>query len=322
MSVVAAYVYGGGRRVREIDLARPESLDMAPGEFAWIGLFEPGLDELQVLQRRFGLHPLAVEDAQNAHQMPKVDVYGDQLFVTARTAHLQDDKIGYGETDIFVGVDHIITVRHGSARSHTELRAQLEAAPSYLKHGVDYVLHAVLDYIVDGYFPIVDAIEEEVLEMERAALDAFLSRGEIMRIFSLRRDLMRFGRILGPMEEVASRLEHHDMPCVDAEVRPYFRDVSDHVRRVASRADGLREVLSSVFEASSLLEQQRQGIITRRLAAWAAILAVPTAIAGIYGMNFEHMPELRWEYGYYAVLGVIAAICAALYVTFKRTKWL
>ncbi|WP_374660406.1 magnesium and cobalt transport protein CorA [Phenylobacterium sp.] len=322
MSVVAACVYGGGRRVREIDLTRPESLDMAPGEFAWIGLFEPTLDELHVLQHRFGLHPLAVEDAQSAHQMPKVDIYGDQLFVTARTAHLQDDKIGYGETDIFVGADHIITVRHGSARSHTELRAQLEAAPSHLKHGVDYVLHAVLDYIVDGYFPIVDAIEEEVLEMERSALDAFLSRAEIMRIFSLRRDLMRFGRILGPMEEVASRLEHHDMPCVDAEVRPYFRDVSDHVRRVASRADGLREVLSSVFEASSLLEQQRQGIITRRLAAWAAILAVPTAIAGIYGMNFDVMPELRWKFGYFLILGLIAAACLFLYTRFKRAGWL
>jgi len=322
MSVVAAYVYGGGRRVREIDLTRPASLDMAPGEFAWIGLFEPTLDELHVLQHRFGLHPLAVEDAQSAHQMPKVDIYGDQLFVTARTAHLQDDKIGYGETDIFVGVDHIITVRHGSARSHTELRAQLEAAPSHLKHGVDYVLHAVLDYIVDGYFPIVDAIEEEVLEMERSALDAFLSRAEIMRIFSLRRDLMRFGRILGPMEEVASRLEHHDMPCVDAEVRPYFRDVSDHVRRVASRADGLRDVLSSVFEASSLLEQQRQGIITRRLAAWAAILAVPTAIAGIYGMNFDVMPELRWKFGYFLILGLIAATCLFLYTRFKRAGWL
>ena len=322
MSVVAAYVYGGGRRLRAIDLAGRGSLDMAPGEFAWIGLFEPTLDELRVLQHRFGLHPLAVEDAQNAHQMPKVDVYGDQLFVTARTAHLQDDKIGYGETDIFVGPDHIITVRHGSARSHTELRAQLEAAPIQLKHGVDYVLHAVLDYIVDGYFPIVDAIEEEVLEMERSALDAFLSRGEIMRIFSLRRDLMRFGRILGPMEEVASRLEHHDMPCVDAEVRPYFRDVSDHVRRVASRADGLRDVLSSVFEVSSLLEQQRQGVITRRLAAWAAILAVPTAIAGIYGMNFDVMPELRWKFGYFLILGVIAAACLFLYTRFKRAGWL
>ncbi len=322
MSVVAAYVYSDGRRVRAVDLADPQSLAMATGEFAWIGLVEPADDELLILQRRFGLHPLAVEDAQNARQMPKVDVYGDQLFVTARTAHLQDEKIGYGETDIFVGPDHIITVRHGSARSHTELREQLEAAPGQLRHGVDYVLHAVLDYIVDGYFPIIDAIEEEMLEMERSALDAFLNRAEITRIFGLRRDLMRFGRILGPMEEVASRLEHHDLPCVDADVRPYFRDVRDHVRRVASRVEGLREVVTSVFEASSLLEQQRQGAITRRLAAWAAILAVPTAIAGVYGMNFDVMPELHWKYGYFATIVVIALACLSLYTRFKRAGWL
>ena len=322
MSVVAAYVYRDGRRVRAIDLSDPRSLEIATGEFAWIGLVEPADDELLILQRRFGLHPLAVEDAQNARQMPKVDVYGDQLFVTARTAHLQDEKIGYGETDIFVGPDHIITVRHGSARSHTELREQLEAAPGHLRHGVDYVLHAVLDYIVDGYFPIIDAIEEEMLEMERSALDAFLNRAEITRIFGLRRDLMRFGRILGPMEEVASRLEHHDMPCVDADVRPYFRDVRDHIRRVASRVEGLREVVTSVFEASSLLEQQRQGAITRRLAAWAAILAVPTAIAGVYGMNFDVMPELHWKYGYFATIVVIALACLFLYTRFKRAGWL
>lgn len=322
MSVVAAYVYRDGRRVRAIDLSDPRSLEIATGEFAWIGLVEPADDELLILQRRFGLHPLAVEDAQNARQMPKVDVYGDQLFVTARTAHLQDEKIGYGETDIFVGPDHIITVRHGSARSHTELREQLEAAPGHLRHGVDYVLHAVLDYIVDGYFPIIDAIEEEMLEMERSALDAFLNRAEITHIFGLRRDLMRFGRILGPMEEVASRLEHHDMPCVDADVRPYFRDVRDHVRRVASRVEGLREVVTSVFEASSLLEQQRQGAITRRLAAWAAILAVPTAIAGVYGMNFDIMPELHWKYGYFATIVVIALACLFLYTRFKRAGWL
>lgn len=322
MSIVAAYVYGDGRRLREIDLDAPASLELKGGEFVWIGLLEPGEDELRVLQERFGLHPLAVEDALKAHQIPKVDVYGDQLFVVARTAHLEAEHIGYGETDIFVGPSHIITVRHGSARAHSELRQQLEAAPTHLKHGVDYILHAVLDFIVDGYFPIVEAIEEEVLAMERYALDAFLNRGEVSRIFNLRRELMRFRRMLGPMEEVASRLEHHDMPCVDIEVQPYFRDVRDHVRRVSSLVEALRDVLSSVFEASTLLEQQRQGAITRRLAAWAAILAVPTAIAGIYGMNFEHMPELRWKYGYFLVVGLIVVICVFLYTRFKRSKWL
>ena len=322
MSVVAAYAYGDGKRQHAIDLADPASLQLKTGEFAWIGLFEPTEDELRILQDRFGLHPLAVEDAQHANQMPKIDVYGDQLFVVARTAYLENEEIHYGETDIFLGDDHIITVRHGSVRAHLELRQHLEAAPSHLRHGVDYILHAVLDFIVDGYLPIVETIEEEVLAMERHAVDSFLSRGEITRIFNLRRELMRFRRILGPMEEVASRLEHHDQPCIDPEVRPYFRDVRDHVRRVASLTEGLRDVLASVFELSTLLEQQRQGEITRQLAAWAAILAVPTAIAGIYGMNFEHMPELHWKYGYAAVLGAIVVACSFLYVRFKRFRWL
>jgi len=321
MTVVASYVYRDGQRVREAPLT-PEGLAMEPGEFVWVGLYDPTDAEIDILVKRFALHPLAVEDALAAHQMPKVEVYGHELFVVARTALKIDDRLAYGETHVFVGDDHVVSIRHGSARAHNLLRAQLEASPLQLKKGPDFVLHGILDFIVDAYAPIVDDVEDSVLEMEQRTLDAFLSRVEIRRLFTLRRELMKFRRILGPMEEVLGRLQSLDLPCIDPDVRPYFRDVGDHVRRVNSRLGGLNEILSSVFEVANLLEQQRQGLITRKLAAWAAILAVPTAIAGIYGMNFEHMPELRWEYGYYAVLGVIAAICAALYVTFKRTKWL
>ena len=321
MTVVASYVYRDGQRVREAPLT-PEGLALQPGEFVWVGLHDPTDAEIDVLVERFKLHPLAVEDALAAHQMPKVEVYGRELFVVARTALKIDDRIAYGETHVFVGDDHVVSIRHGSARAHNLLRAQLEASPLQLKKGPDFVLHGILDFIVDAYAPIVDDAEDSVLEMEQRTLDAFLSRVEIRRLFTLRRELLKFRRILGPMEEVLGRLQSLDMPCIDPDVRPYFRDVSDHVRRVNSRLGGLNDILSSVFEVANLLEQQRQGLITRKLAAWAAILAVPTAIAGIYGMNFEHMPELRWEYGYYAVLGIIAAICAGLYVTFKRTKWL
>lgn len=322
MSIVAASAYVDGKLVRALRLEDPASLAPREGEFVWIGLVEPDEAELRVLQRVFQLHPLAVEDALNARQTPKVDIYGDQLFVVAKTAHLENDQIEYGETDFFVGRRHLITVRHGSARAHTALRAQLEAAPALLSHGVDYVLHAVLDFIVDGYMPIVDAIEDELHTFERRALDAFLSRAEIARIFNLRRSLMKFKKLLGPMSQVASELEHHELPCIDNEVRAYFRDVRDHIQRTETLVDGLREVLTSVFEISSLLEQQRQGAITRQLAAWAAILAVPTAIAGVYGMNFEHMPELKWAYGYYGVLAAIMVICALLYRRFKKTGWL
>jgi magnesium transporter len=322
MSIVAASAYVEGKPVRALHLDDPESLTPRDGEFVWIGLVDPDEAELRVLQTAFRLHPLAVEDALNARQRPKVDVYGDQLFVVAKTAHLDGDHIEYGETDFFVGKHHLITVRHGSARAHTELRAQLEAAPILLAHGVDYVLHAVLDFIVDGYMPIVDTIEEELHLMERRALDAFLSRAEIARIFNLRRALMKFKKLLGPMTQVVSELEHHELPCIDYEVRAYFRDVRDHIQRTESLVDGLREVLTSVFEISSLLEQQRQGVITRQLAAWAAILAVPTAVAGIYGMNFDFMPELKWRYGYFGVLAVIGGICVMLYRRFKRVGWL
>ncbi|MDQ1194043.1 magnesium transporter [Brevundimonas vesicularis] len=321
MTVVASYVYRDGQRVREAPLT-PEGLALEPGEFVWVGLYDPTDAEIDVLVERFKLHPLAVEDALAAHQMPKVEVYGRELFVVARTAMKIDDRLAYGETHVFVGEDHVVSIRHGSARAHNHLRTQLEASPLQLKKGPDFVLHGILDFIVDAYAPIVDDVEDSVLEMEQRTLDAFLSRLEIRRLFTLRRELLKFRRILGPMEEVLGRLQSLDLPCIDPDVRPYFRDVGDHVRRVNSRLGGLNDILSSVFEVANLLEQQRQGLITRKLAAWAAILAVPTAIAGIYGMNFEHMPELRWEYGYYAVLGVIAAICAALYVTFKRTKWL
>ena len=321
MTVVASYVYRDGQRVREAPLT-PEGLALEPGEFVWIGLYDPTDTEIEILVDRFKLHPLAVEDALAAHQMPKVEVYGRELFVVARTAMKIDDRLAYGETHVFVGDDHVVSIRHGSARAHNHLRTQLEASPLQLKKGPDFVLHGILDFIVDAYAPIVDDVEDSVLEMEQRTLDAFLSRLEIRRLFILRRELLKFRRILGPMEEVLGRLQSLDLPCIDPDVRPYFRDVGDHVRRVNSRLGGLNDILSSVFEVANLLEQQRQGLITRKLAAWAAILAVPTAIAGIYGMNFEHMPELRWEYGYYAVLGVIAAICAALYVTFKRTKWL
>ncbi|MDP9421225.1 MAG: magnesium and cobalt transport protein CorA [Pseudomonadota bacterium] len=322
MTVVASYLYRDGHRVREVSI--DEKVDRAErkGEFVWIGIADPTEEEMHSLAGCYDLHPLAVEDAIKANQLPKTDVYDDQLFVVARTAHLLGDHIDYGETAIFVGHSHIISVRHGSTRAHTALRDQLEKSPRLLMHGVDYLLHAILDYIVDGYLPLIEDLEEEVLQMETKAVDSFLGREEVNRIFTVRRELIRFQRILGPMGEVAQKLARQELPCIDAEARVYFRDVQDHVRRTQARVDGLREVLAGVFEFSTLLEQQRQGTITKQLAAWAAILAVPTAIAGIYGMNFDNMPELHMRYGYFAVVGLIAVICALLYRRFRKVGWL
>ena len=322
MTLIAAYRYRNGRRVEQVSLEHPTVCVPDKSEFVWVGLADPTEEELRTLQEQYELHPLAVEDALKAHQLPKLDVYGDQLFVVARTAHLAEDSISYGETSAFVGYNHIITVRHGSARQHSNMRAQLEAAPELLKQGVDYVLHAVLDFIVDGYLPIVDTIEEEVVKMEQHAMRAPLAMEQTSRIFHLRREIIRFQRIVGPMGELIGKLVRLDLPCIDADARPYFSDVLDHFRRVEAMTGGLRESLTSVFEVGALLEQQRQGEITRQLAAWAAILAVPTAIAGIYGMNFKNMPELKTEYGYYVVLIVMVMICTGLYFRFRKVGWL
>ncbi len=323
MTVIAARRYRDGKPVGDIALGvKPEVWPPAKNEFVWIGLFEPSNKELDIVADCFGLHPLAVEDAQMQSQLPKAEQYGEQLFVVLRTAHLEGDSIVYGQTAIFLGPGFIVTVRQGSARAHDELRAHLEAAPQALSHGPDYVLHSIMDFIVDGYFPIVEQLEDEALAMETTASDHFLDRAATLRIFTIRREVVRFQRVLGVMTDVAARMANVTMPHIDANMRPYFRDVYDHVRRAEYRLGGLREILTSVVETSNVLEMQRQGETTRKLAAGAAILAVPTALAGIYGMNFEFMPELHWRYGYYGAVVVMIAVCTYLYWRFRRSGWL
>lgn len=323
MTIVAARRYVAGHAE---PLPAPGGIDRSPppeGGFDWIGVTEPAADEMDGLRRGFCLHPLAVEDALHSNHPPKVETYGAQLFVVARTAALDaDETIAYGQTALFLGRDFLVTVRQGSARAHVELRRALEAHPERLVEGPDFVLHAVLDFIVDGYQPIIDSLEAAVQEIEESAIDTFPGPATIRRIFRLRRQLRRFERIVGPMQEVGERLALTELPAVDPSARIWFRDVLDHVRRTLARAAGLRETLATIVETASLLEQHRQGAMTRSLAAWAAILAVPTAIAGVYGMNFKFMPELEWRYGYFAVLGLITAVCLGLFVRFKRIGWL
>ncbi len=322
MTVIAARIYRDGRLLSDVDIAMASPKLEKKEDFIWIGLHEPDAATLAMVQKQFGLHELAVEDALDPKHLPKTESYGDHLFVVARTVHLDGVRIAYGNTAIFVGRQFIISVRHGSQRGHSPVRDQLEATPWLLKHGPDFVLHAILDFVVDGYFDVIDSVEEQVLAMEDSALESFLNRAETAKLFTVRRDLFRLQRILGPMEDLSNRFVNIDLPQIDREIDPYFRDLADHVRRVSYRVEGLRDTLTSVIETSGLLEQQRQGVITRQLAAWVAILAVPTAIAGIYGMNFDHMPELRWRYGYGIIIGGMAVICVGLFIRFKRLGWL
>ncbi len=324
MTVIAAWRYTEGKpNEAELTLDGAARPALAKGEFDWVGLAEPTPQELDLVRRQFGLHPLAVEDALNPAQMPKVEIYGGQLFIIARTAAIEEgERIEFGQTAVFLGSDFIVTVRFGSTRAHAALRQRLETDHTRLAEGPDFVAHAILDFIADGYQPILDKLEVAVQTMEERAIDAFPEPSTIRRIFRLRRQLRRFERVVGPMEEVCHRLATHALPAVDTSAMVWFRDVLDHVRRSLTRMRGLKETLDSIVETASLLEQHRQGTMTRQLAAYAAILAVPTAIAGIYGMNFDVMPELRWRYGYFAVLGGIFAICGGLWLRFRRIGWL
>lgn len=324
MSIIAARRYSNG--TADDNALRLDGIPAAEGpphSFDWIGLYEPSDAEMDLVRQQYGLHPLAVEDALNPRQLPKVEIYGKTLFVVARTADLLvGEDIAYGQTAFFVGPGFLISVRFGSTRAHTELRQQLETQAERLAEGPDYVLHAVLDFIVDGYLPLLDGLDNIAQEMEEAAIDVFPEQSVIRRIFRLRRQLRRFERVIGPMEEMVERLVISDLPGIDPGARIWFRDVLDHVRRAMARMRSLKETLAAIVETASLLEQHRQGEMTRALAAWAAILAVPTAIAGIYGMNFDYLPELHWRYGYFAVWGVIVAICGGLWLRFRSIGWL
>jgi magnesium transporter len=293
-----------------------------PGHVVWIGLFEPGRELLGRLQAQLGLHDLAIEDAGKAHQHPKIEQYGDSLFIVARTAQIVEGKIAFGETHLFVGRGYVDSVRHGASASYSAVRERCESCPTTLSHGEDYILYAILDFIVDNYMPVVEAVRREVDLIEDRVFKGPLPTSEVQHLYTLRRELLHLRNAAAPLAEVCRRLEHAEVMQIDQEMQPLFRDVTDHVNRVKEEVDALREVLAFTFEASLMVGQAQQTAITRRLAAWAAILAVPTAVAGIYGMNFEHMPELKWQYGYYIVLCAIAAICGTVYWRLRRNGWL
>jgi magnesium transporter len=320
--VVASSVYAQGRRVADIPIEEARSWADRPGHVVWIGLFEPSDDLLRRVQTQLNLHSLAIEDAAKAHQQPKVEQYGDALFVVARTAQMLDGRIAFGETHLFVGKGYVVTVRHGASESYNTVRERCESCPSALSNGEDYILYAILDFVVDNYAPVLEEINREVDTIEADITKKALGQAAIDRLYTLRRELLRLRNAAVPLLDVCQRLEHSDVIPIDKAMQPHFRDVTDHIRRVREEIDTLREVLAFAFEASLMTGQMAQTEITRQLAAWAAILAVPTAIAGIYGMNFEHMPELKWQYGYFVVLGGILTVCVTLYSWFRRNNWL
>jgi magnesium transporter len=320
--VVASGVYLAGQRVADIAIEEAGQWAAREGHVVWIGLLEPSRELLLRVQRQFHLHDLAIEDAEHAHQRPKLEQYGDALFIVARTAQMIDGRVTFGETHVFVGKGYIVTVRHGPSTSYAAVRQHWESCPAVLAKGEDFILYAILDFIVDNYMPVLEAIEEEVDEIEDRVLVKPMSPEDIERLYMLRRDLLRLRNAAVPLVEVCRRLTSPELAQVRPAMHPMFRDVTDHIRTVQEKIDALREVLAFAFETSLLMGQSQASSIAKKLASWAAILAVPTAVAGIYGMNFRDMPELDYDYGYETVLVAMVVICGVLYWRFRKSGWL
>jgi magnesium transporter len=314
--IVDSAVYEDGRRTESPIDHRP------PGSFVWIGLRDPTPDEFDSIQREFDLHPLAVEDAMEAHQRPKLEVYGDMLFLVLKTARYVDPEevVTLGELLVFCGPDYLISVLHGEPGSLANARQGLESDPRRLRYGPTATLHAIMDTVVDDYGPAIDGLENDVDEVEEQLFSP--ERLNVaQRIYKLQRETLEFRRAVAPLVDPIDRLwrghfEMHD------DVRNYFRDVLDHLIRARDQLDAIRDLLAGTLQANLAQVGVRQNEDMRKISAWVAIAAVPTAIAGIYGMNFRHMPELRWQVGYPFALLLMLTACSFLYYRFKRAGWL
>ena len=325
MTIVDCAVYEDGkRRAGHVPLDKAyDACRRDLSAWVWIGLLEPSMDEFDSVRREFELHELAVEDAVKAHQRPKLEEYGGSLFLVLKTAryHEQEEVIEFGEILLFIGAGFIVSVRHGQAAELHGVRERVEKQPELLRCGPSAVLHAIVDRVVDEYEPILAAIEDDIEETE----DQVFAPGRANpaeRIYKLRREVIEMHRATAPLLDPLDRLSDGEFDLVADQMRDYFRDVYDHAVRANEAVEGFRDNLTGVLNANLTQVSVRQNEDMRKISAWAAILAVPTVITGIYGMNFQHMPELKWPAGYPLAVGAIALLCLTLYRIFKRAGWL
>jgi magnesium transporter len=321
--IVDMAVYEGGvRRPGKLVLEDAYDASRTGKAFAWIGLYEPTAEEFDSVRREFDLHELAVEDAIKAHQRPKLEVFGDTVFVVLRTVRYDEEheQVLFGEVQVFVGDGFIVTIRRGEA-DVPEVRSRMEGRPDLLQLGPSAALYAIVDRVVDDYAPVIDALEEDIGEVEAEVFSG--SRANpAERIYKLKREVLQLHGAIAPLEDPLDRLEEGRFRLVADELGPYFRDVKDHVIRFVRMVEGFRESLTSILTANLTQASVRQNDDVRKISAWAAILAVPTLISGIYGMNFEHMPELGWTFGYPLALVLMAIACFVLYRKFRQSGWL
>ena len=324
MTIVDSAVCVDGKRAEEPrTLAETHEAARERGGVVWIGLYRPTEKEFRAVAEEFGLHELAVEDAVVAHQRPKIERYGDTLFVVLKAARYLDapEEVDFGEVHVFVGEDFVVTVRHGGAPDLASVRRRMEREPVLLGRGPEAILYAVMDRVVDDYYPVVRGLENDVDEIEA---EVFGGNPDIsQRVYELSREVIEFQRAVRPLNAILSSLTAgFEKYGIDEELRRYLRDVQDHAIEVAERVEGFRQLLQNILSVNLALVSLQQNDEVKKVSAWAAILFAPTLIGTVYGMNFDHMPELHWEFGYPFALSLMALVCVLLYVLFKRRGWL
>ncbi|HJU61575.1 MAG TPA: magnesium/cobalt transporter CorA [Candidatus Binatia bacterium] len=320
--LINCVAYQNGRKLADIPVDQIHLFVNEPDCFVWVALKDPEPAELEAMQKEFGLHELAVEDARHGHQRPKIEEYGESLFVVLQIVEPSDGDLNVGELAIFVGKNYVLSVRSRARRGFTDVRDRCEREPELLRHGPGYVLYTLMDAVVDRYFPVLDGLETELERIEERIFADQAVRANIEALYELKQKLMILKHAAEPLLEATSKLFGGRVPSICVGLQDYFRDVYDHLLRLNQSMDSMRDMLTTAITVNLSLITLQESETTKRLAAYAALVAVPTMIVGVYGMNFDYMPELRSPYGYPATLAVIAAIDAYLFYRFRKAKWL
>ena len=320
--LINCVAYEDGRKLADIPIETIDQWLLRPGCFVWVALADATDAELREMQHEFDLHELAVEDARHGHQRPKIEEYGATLFVVMKLPEWADGELEFGEIAIFVGANFVLSVRNRSAHGFLGVRERCEREPGHLRQGAGFVLYALMDAVVDRYFPVIDALETELEAIEDTIFDRGAAHRNIQRLYALKQRATDMRHVVAPLVEVAGKLHGGRVPAVCVNTQEYFRDVHDHLARINSAIDAMRETIGTAIQVNLSMVTIEESETTKRLAAWAAIFAVSTAMAGIWGMNFEHMPELKWAFGYPLALALIAAAAGLLYWRFRRVGWL
>lgn len=320
--LINCVVYQEGQKLSDIPVEDISEYVKHPECFVWVALKEAEPAELDQLQQEFGLHELAVEDARNGHQRPKIEEYGDSLFAVIHSVEMQDGEILVGEVDIFVGENYVLSTRNRCQQGFLGVRARCEREPHHLRQGPAFVLYALMDAVVDRYFPVVDALESELEAIEERIFTKGSQRANIEQLYQLKRKATLLKHAVAPLMEAVGKLDGGRVPPIVANTKEYFRDVQDHLYRINTSIDSMRDTIGTAIQVNLSMVSIDENEVNKRLAAWAAIFGVATAFVGVWGMNFTNMPELQWKYGYPVALGVVTTVCSYLYYRFKKSGWL